>query len=249
MTDVYASFDALYFIGYSRLHLYNDANAWQDYFTNQYQPVYDVFADRFAKANLFWMNIDAYLANNTDTTDAYVQQELALKNDDLCSLITIIEMTPVMLEECQLALNQASALGFLHVLDAVVDIFQTQNDIMMSSNYSRNATEEIIAVMDFKGLDDLLFYTDCVWQQYIENMRTNLKVSLQLQFNEAYIFLCVGVVIVLSGFVFGILPLIKHMKNEFKQIKKIYGLFPLNTLMMNSYIKKWLLDNSVSAYL
>jgi len=242
--DLYSCFEAQYFLGYEALYLYNDPVNYQTSFFTNNQFTWNTINNRWAEGKQFWANIDGFLDDNADATQSYKTQEYFLKGGDVCDFITSVAMTPDMINECKTALQGASRLGFAQFISAIFQTFQDQLNNVVTSNYARNQTVSIITTTDFQGLDNLLYYGDLVFTQYLKGITSNLNDVLSNQIGEAYIFLIIGIIMMVGGFLYGWYRFVSYMKGEFLIVKKTYSVLPLDMIVNNGYIKRWLKDNS-----
>jgi len=238
------SFETQYASAYQVLYFYNENTQWIDNYFQSYQPIYKINADNLAATNKFWLHIDALTDSNSDCTPTYLNQERLLSNNDVCDFITLVEMTPEKIQECKQSLSQTSKLGFLNFITSIFQIFSNQLQTVQYSNYARYETVLLVNDIDFKGLDNLLFYGNFVLRQYVLALQQNLTDVLQNQNNESYIFLGIGILLMVSSFVGGWYPFSNYMRKDFAIVKKIYGIFPIYFIIGNRYIRRWLTNNT-----
>jgi len=243
--DRFANFNSRYATGYQALLLYNvtDPQFLQLYNTEM-QTILPLYASKLEDGVVWWDNLFEWINANPDIQPYYAAASWQFKSGDICDCITQFPMTADNLTECKKSLEHASYLGWSQFLSNIFPAFTKQYAEIQAFGYTQQEAAAIITGMDFKGLDNLLYYGSLDYYQLLSIMRQNLNDDLAMQLNEGIIFFGVGIILLLAALFLGWYTFLRAMKVKFLSVKKVYSLLTFDMLTGNSAVKRWLQNNS-----
>ena len=243
--DAHCYFNTYYYIAYNIINDWAEDPTEQGKLLKEHKEILETIKENAQDLVEFLSkDLEQQLHLGESFTEEYKSRAPLFVSHDVCLLLERSLLRGQTIEECQNILKGVARLGLPTMLSKVYEELDNILIGMEQNNFALSKAQGLVNEEEFVELDGIMIYGDEILTEYNRLVRENLLHILTSQNTEIFIEMAIGIsiIVVLYGVFWRYF--IRKLDDAMHEVKLTMSVLPFDVLMHNSYMTKYLRDNS-----